>query len=357
MNKSDREIFLPLFLLQLPQKTLARYDVTQADWIELLGTMLDIDVSRSKLNESLISLADFCAVLRLALDRFGPENFQQAYIEDIRARHMGPVGLAMEAAPTIEDSLAIWRDNAAFLAPIIRITSREADGRRLYEIVLTEDLGDIAEIYMELALVLSASIILHLTGGTVRAAIEFAHAPRNAAEFYTGLYGEEPRFNAGRYSLGFSLCEITRANDYYVPLIYQQAMQGIAQLRQTMEEHHRLSFRLRKLLQQGADEGRLPTLEEAARHFNMSARTFARHLADEGHSFREMRTDAWMGLAKRLLRQPRLAIKNIATRAGFDNVSAFSRAFAGSCGQSPQEFRNMLDSAAGPAEDAAESGR
>jgi AraC-like DNA-binding protein len=354
MKNFSQDVFLPLFVLQLPQKTLARYELDQADWVEMLASLLDIDVNDSSVNESLISLEDFCAIFRVGVARFGRESFLQSYLEDIRARHMGPVGLAMEAAPTIDDGLDIWRDNARMLAPMLDILARETAESRVYEVGYTCDMGDIADTYMELVLLMTAAIVRSMSGGTVIAEVRFAHAGLLPPAFYRDTLGLEPMFGQDVNSLTFDRGQSNRANGYYIPLMYQQALQGIRDLQENIRSHLRLSFRVRQFLQRRADEGLFPSLEEAAEQFNMAARTFTRHLADEGSSFRHLRTETQFTLAKRLLRKSSLPIKTVADRTGFANLSAFSRAFLAASGQTPQEYRRG-DAAPGttPADDTA----
>lgn len=342
MKNFGHDYVLPLFMLQLPQKTLSRFDLQQKDWEELLAELLDIDVGDSTITDTLITLDEFAQVVRHARNLFGRERFLQAYLEDIRARHMGPVGLAMEAAPTIEDSMRLWHENSSLLAPCLAISASETEDVRNYEIRLTADLGDITETYMELALLMTAGLIRNLSCGKVHAGIRFAHAAVHPVEFYEQSFQMRPEFGCREYSLSFRRSEIAGANDYYAPLIYKQALEGIRALRETIESHHLLGFRLRQYLVRLADDGLFPSVEEAAEHFNMSPRTFTRHLQEEGLSFRDLRNEVQNDIAKRLLRKSTLPIKVIVERAGFSNFSSFCRAFHNANGQTPQEFRKGL---------------
>jgi AraC-like DNA-binding protein len=338
MTASSPEVFLPLFILQMPQKALARFELNQDDWKEFLGVLLDIDVEKGDLTTSVVSLEEFCQVFRLALDRFGRDGMIRSWVEDIRARHMGPVGLAMEAAPTLDHSLDIWRDNADLLAPTLLINERHTPEGRFSELSLSPGFGDIAEPYLELVMLLTAALVRNLSGGRAQVDVTFVHAAPLPPEFYSSL-GLAPRFGQAVNSFSFPGAEMARPNDYYAPLMYQQALAGIAELRENIRNHSRLGHRVRQYLELLAEEGTYPHLEEAAARFAMSMRTFARHLREEGLSYRELRTDIQIGMAKRLLLKSRLPVKSIADRAGFTNISAFSRAFNQATGQSPQEFR------------------
>lgn len=345
MKNFCQDIHIPLFVLQLPQKTLARFGASQQDWIAFLRARLNIDINESNLTDTVINLDDFCQVFRQTRDAIGKDRFLAAYVEDIRARHMGAIGLAMEAAPTIDDSLDLWVNNVGLLMPVLRVTPREDATQRTFELDLTESLGDITQTYLELALLMSAAIIRNLSGGKVQAQVRVAHAADLAPQFYRDSFGVEPVFGATRYALVFERAQTATINDYYAPLMYQQALRGIEALRENLESHARVSHRVRQFLVRAAEAATFPALEEVAEQFNMSVRTFTRRLQEEGSSFRDMRNQIQIETAKRLLRKSTLPIKAIVERAGFSNTAAFSRAFLSANGQTPLEYRKAADAA------------
>jgi AraC-like DNA-binding protein len=75
------------------------------------------------------------------------------------------------------------------------------------------------------------------------------------------------------------------------------------------------------------DERTLPELAEVARNLGMSDRTLRRRLADEGVSFRALRTAAQLDLAADLLASSGTSLGEIAQACGFADASAFGRAW------------------------------
>lgn len=339
MKSFCQDIQVPLFILQLPQKTLARFGLTQKDWADFLRERMGIDVEDSNLTDTLISLDDYCEVFRLARNILGKDRFLAAYVEDIRARHMGAIGLAMEAAPTISDSLDIWLDNIYMLAPVLRIVARETEAQRIFEVKLAVGLGDIAHTYIEMVLLMTAAIIRNLSCGSVHPGLRFAHVQDLPPSFYRDSFNLEPAFGQPDNALIFARAEIGKCNDYYAPLLFRQALRGIDDLRQSIHNHTKLSHRVRQFLIKSAEGAVFPLVEEAAQHFHTSVRTFSRRLQDEGSSFRELRNTIQLEIAKQLLRKSRLPIKVIVERAGFTNSAAFSRAFQNAMGLSPLAYR------------------
>lgn len=83
----------------------------------------------------------------------------------------------------------------------------------------------------------------------------------------------------------------------------------------------------------------LPRLDEAAMLMGFSSRTLRRHLHDEGTSYQKLVDDFRADLAREYLRAGRMMPKEVAYLLGFQDQSAFRRAFKLWTGQTPGEWR------------------
>lgn len=83
----------------------------------------------------------------------------------------------------------------------------------------------------------------------------------------------------------------------------------------------------------------MPTLEEVASNFNTTPRTMQRKLKQEGKSFQDITSDIRRSLAIEYVSSGRYQIKEIAHLLGYNEVSAFSRAFKRWTGSSPVGFQ------------------
>jgi AraC-like DNA-binding protein len=99
-----------------------------------------------------------------------------------------------------------------------------------------------------------------------------------------------------------------------------------------------ISFRLRDYLAKGVQSG-LPSLEAAASHLGVSARTLRRRLQEEGTTFQDVLDETRCELAKRYLLAEKLAPGEVAFLLGFSEPSAFHRAFKRWTGQTPVTYR------------------
>jgi AraC-like DNA-binding protein len=97
---------------------------------------------------------------------------------------------------------------------------------------------------------------------------------------------------------------------------------------------------------------RVPTAGELAAELGVGERTFARRLAAEGVSFRQVFDDLRRDLARSYLADPELTLSEIAYLLGYAEQSAFTSAFRRWTGQSPRRYRGEAtgdDAAAGRA--------
>lgn len=83
----------------------------------------------------------------------------------------------------------------------------------------------------------------------------------------------------------------------------------------------------------------LPGALQFARMFGLSLSTLRRRLIAENSSIVRIRNECRFQVAEQLLGQTRLTVKEIATRARFDDVATFRRAFRAWKGMSPNAFR------------------
>jgi AraC-like DNA-binding protein len=85
-----------------------------------------------------------------------------------------------------------------------------------------------------------------------------------------------------------------------------------------------------------------PQAQVIARKLNMSPRTLARRLADEGLSFASVLDEMRRELALRYLTDAKLSISQVAWLLGFQEAGALTHAFRRWTGQTPSEVRSEL---------------
>jgi AraC-like DNA-binding protein len=103
-----------------------------------------------------------------------------------------------------------------------------------------------------------------------------------------------------------------------------------------------LRERVRRALWSELSE-RTPTLEGVARSLGVSARTLQRQLRQEGVSFAKLLAELRREMAPSLLRDGQHGVSEVAFLLGYEDPSAFRRAFQRWFGRSPRSFRSATD--------------
>jgi AraC-like DNA-binding protein len=85
-----------------------------------------------------------------------------------------------------------------------------------------------------------------------------------------------------------------------------------------------------------------PSIAQIAEIAHVSSRTLQRELAAEGKSFRALLDGARYTVARRKLAEPDLKIEEIGLMLGYTQATHFSRAFRRFAGQTPSQYRSML---------------
>ena len=98
-----------------------------------------------------------------------------------------------------------------------------------------------------------------------------------------------------------------------------------------------VAARIEKLI----GEPSAPSADAVALAMKMSGRTLQRRLEEEGVRFSSLVDEVRERLARRLLREPTLALAEIAYRLGFSDLATFSRAFKRWTGVPPGAFRRQ----------------
>jgi len=87
----------------------------------------------------------------------------------------------------------------------------------------------------------------------------------------------------------------------------------------------------------------VPSLDGVAKALGASARTLQRQLRDEQTSFAAVLAELRREMAPSLLRDGQLAVAEVGFLLGYEDPSAFQRAFRRWFGRSPRAFRKAPD--------------
>jgi AraC-like DNA-binding protein len=88
--------------------------------------------------------------------------------------------------------------------------------------------------------------------------------------------------------------------------------------------------------------GERPSVEKVARELALSPRTLQRRLGELGLSYQQVLDEVRHTTARRLLREPRFEVAEIAFMLGFEELNSFTRAFTAWEGTTPKRWREAM---------------
>jgi AraC-like DNA-binding protein len=175
--------------------------------------------------------------------------------------------------------------------------------------------------------------------------VRFVHARATRPRELTSYFGGEVEFGADIDQITFpiSVGELSTvgADVYLNKLLVHYCEEALAHRSRGQE-----SFRTR------VENTLVPRLPHAeihaagiARHLGVSQRTLARNLAAEGVSFSTLLAELRLDLANRYLAEEGTSISQVAWLLGYQQVSAFSKAYRRWTGHSPRAARGAVTTA------------
>jgi AraC-like DNA-binding protein len=170
---------------------------------------------------------------------------------------------------------------------------------------------------------------------------EFAHPRPAHAQEYGVMYSQALSFEAPHTTIQFAAAHLD------APVIQDEVT-----LRKFLRTAPRSVFlkyknedswtsRLRRRLRGFIGTGEWPRLEDVAREFRVAPTTLRRRLEAEGTSYQGVKDELRRDAAVHQLCGTRLSIADIASALGFQETSAFHRAFKRWSGVQPGEYRRQ----------------
>ena len=201
----------------------------------------------------------------------------------------------------------------------------------------------------ETFLILVHGLMCWLAGRRVRLTLaEFAHPRPPYAQEYTVMYSQNLRFDAERTAIHFD------ARQLAAPVVQDEA--SLKRFLRTAPQSVFLKYknedgwtaRVRRRLRGSIGTAEWPLLDDVARELHVAPTTLRRRLDAEGASYQGVKDELRRDAAIHHLCDGRLSIAEIASLLGFEETSAFHRAFKRWSGLQPGEYRRRHSGIASP---------
>lgn len=250
---------------------------------------------------------------------------------------LGLLGLLMKYSPDVGSALQALADHLHLHGRGGMNTLRVERGRAVLsfdiyipQAVATDQIGDGSVVFM-------ANILRDLCGRDWLPKVAwFAHRKPKDVGPYQRLLPVPMRFDAERYAIVFDSNDLSRPIPHHDPVLHRYLQQQIDLLE--AQQVADLPRQVRKTLRTAFAEGRFGA-EHVARLFAMHPRTLNRRLHACGSSFRSLVEETRFDLARQLLRDSAMDIRQIAFALGYADSGAFTRAFRRWSGVTPGQWR------------------
>lgn len=301
--------------------------------VDLDATVLDDPDSR-------IPFAQLVALYEKAATLTGDKNFGLHIGESVNLSAFDVVGYCALNSSTLGAAFArvaryhsIWTDGALFTLESAGEVS--AIVYRYVETSMAEHRQD-SEMTLATVTTLCRKVA---TPDFAPAVVEFQHAAPLDVSEHRRLFNCPVKFGARENRLSFPSSflslQIARADASLCALLDRHAEELLAKY----PPRDSIIDQVRSLIA-GEFHGGEPSLERIADHLGLTPRTLQRKLQELGTSYNDVLDQMRRQLAMRYLREPQMAICEVAYLLGFSESSSFHRAFKRWTGLTPKEFRS-----------------
>jgi AraC-like DNA-binding protein len=319
---------------------IAKAAVARGVNVETLYTAVKLDASVLQDPDSRIAFAQLVALYEKAAELTGDENFGLHIGESVDLSAFDVVGYCALNSSTLGAAFNrvtryhwIWTDGALFTLETAGETS--AVVYSYVDTSITDHRHD-SEMTLSTVTTLCRNVATPDFAPTV---VEFQHeAPADISE-HGRVFKCRVKFGASQNRLffptSFLSMPIARADASLCAVLDRHAEELLAKF----PPRDSLIDQVRNVIAVEFRGGE-PSLERIADHLGLTPRTLQRKLQEHGTSYNDVLDQMRRQLAMRYLREPQMAICEVAYLLGFSESSSFHRAFKRWTGLTPKEFRS-----------------
>jgi len=251
----------------------------------------------------------------------------------------GAIGFLMQSATDVRTALAVGTRHFRLHNPGVSVMCRETRGVCVLNYTILDHGGPGDEQTLDMAIAGMFRLMQSLCGYHWQPVeVRFAHSrPRNVAPYRT-LFRAPLVFDADESALLFRSHWLDQLLSSADPLLHLFMQEHVTEVEAERAED--LASLLQRLLPSLVAIERA-TPAEAARRLGVGVRTLNRRLAAAGTTFSGLLDSSRHSIAVQLLGNTTIPAGQVATRLGYANTSAFTRAFRRWNGVTPSEWRKL----------------
>jgi AraC-like DNA-binding protein len=324
-----------VFVVRAVVEAVERSGVSRAD----LFDRSTLELQRLEEPEARLTLREFERVLAAAVALTGDQAFGLHLIEQVSEHAVDLLAHLTAHAPTVREAVAIASQFGSLAIGGLRFTARDEGDAFVVHCGFPRSTPLWDRMVAELMVAGQARLARTFFGPHVIPRLAcFEHEQPGHHHEYRRIFGDSPRYRQPATFIAFDRELADRPQMHQNPQLYALLRAEAERRLDQIESGTRSAAVLHQYLL-ATPPSRIPDMAGAARDLGMSERSLRRHLSAEGTSYRNVVQSALETSAGRMLRDPALAIKEIATALGFADAAAFVHAFKRWTGMTPGEYR------------------
>lgn len=261
-----------------------------------------------------------------AIDATGEPAFGLLVGERMRINSHGMLGYATMNSATLSEAIALMEQYLLTRTRLVAVR-HQAKGAQV-QLVFDEPLPlrKVRQSVLEAIVLTIKNLYDYITsGGASVACICFPFEAPCYADLARELFNCEVRYGQSWCGFAFPAEALTAPLAMADPTTLQQAIQACQREMHRMSADAGWTAKLTRVMLE--KQGPFPSLNVAARLFNLTPRTLHRRLLEEGTSYREVLDQVRHMLALEHLKTGKLSIPEIAYQLGYTDTANFRRAF------------------------------
>lgn len=252
----------------------------------------------------------------------------------------GVLGLAASCAPTARDMYRTIHIHSTLAWGCIEHTFWRDGDDEFLSFDENDAVGDLGTFFIERDAAAVLTLLRQTVGPEVSPqAVRFRHLPPPDAGEYDAFFGCRVAFGAARNELRLRRTVWDTPPPQANPMSYRFFDNQCRRLTAVMDEPLSYADVVRSRLR---DATPMPSLPTVVATLHLTTRTLQRRLDEEGTSFSALLAEVRRERALELMRRSGMDNAAIAWTLGFEDASAFSRAFKSWTGLSPRQHRDRL---------------
>lgn len=252
----------------------------------------------------------------------------------------GVLGLAASSAPTARELFHTILIHPMLAWGCIELSFWREGDEEYVSFDENAEVGDCAAFFVERDTTSTLTLLRQTLGADLKPlSVCFRHLPPPEVEVYEAFYGCPVSFGDKANQIRFARAVWDRAPPQANAMSHRFFDNQCRRLAAVMDEPLRYADVLRSRLRATMP---IPSLPAVVDTLHLTTRTLQRRLDEEGTSFSAVLAEVRRERAMELMARSHLDNSAIAHCLGFEDASAFSRAFKSWTGQSPREYRRHL---------------